>query len=109
MMNPRAFVLVAMLFVTAVVSAEAARGDEILFNNGDRVTGHVTNVSGGKITIEGTVFGTVTVDAAAVKSIDQPTTAPTTAPATQPATQPTTQPATQPTTSPTTAPTTSPT
>src|SRR5215218_1591687 len=98
------FVLVLILLLPAARS----RADEITFNNGDRVSGKITKVADGRITIEGTVFGTVTVDAAAVKSIDQPTTAPSTSPTTAPTTAPSSRPATRPATQPATRPTTRP-
>ena len=54
--------------------ATAARGDEILFLNGDRLTGTIVSAADGKLTIQSAVAGTVTVDLAAVKtfSTDKP-------------------------------------
>lgn len=85
----------------AAGGAGSAWADEVVFRNGDRVTGSATRADG-KVTIEGTVFGTVTVSESEVLSITpaatagKPASAPTTATAiatTQPAT-PTSAPAT---------------
>lgn len=42
--------------------------DEVLFTNGDKLTGKVKTVEAGKITIENTVAGTVTVDLSTVRT-----------------------------------------
>lgn len=42
--------------------------DEVLFNNGDRLTGKITSAAGGKLTLETAVAGKVTVDLANVKT-----------------------------------------
>jgi putative salt-induced outer membrane protein len=89
--------------------------DEVILHNGDRVTGVVTNIADGKITIEQTKFGTISASLSDVKSFTaaekilatppaaatqganaHAATQPATSPATQATSQPTTQPATQP-------------
>ncbi|MEA2708227.1 MAG: hypothetical protein QOF78_828 [Phycisphaerales bacterium] len=72
--------------------AVAARADEVILHNGDRVTGVVTGIADGKITIAETKFGTITAKLSDVKSF---TSTRFSGPATtQPATsQPTSQPA----------------
>jgi putative salt-induced outer membrane protein YdiY len=92
-----------MALLVLLAAAGAARADEVVFRNGDRVSGGVTRKDG-KITITGTIFGTVTADQSEVASIiptTRPattTTSPTaTAPATL-ATAPTTKAATRPAT-----------
>ena len=52
----------------------AALGDEVVFKNGDRLTGKIVSADGGKLVIETTVAGKVTVDLANVKtfSTDSP-------------------------------------
>lgn len=52
----------------AGATAAAASADEVLFTDGDRVSGTVTRVGGGTITIETTRFGAVTADLRQVKS-----------------------------------------
>jgi putative salt-induced outer membrane protein YdiY len=59
-----AVLIVAMLSVTAGV----APADEVVFKDGDRVSGTVTRVGDGKITIETARFGTVSADLKDVKS-----------------------------------------
>jgi putative salt-induced outer membrane protein YdiY len=46
----------------------AARADEVLFNNGDRLTGTVLSAEGGKLKIKTKVAGEVTVDLKDVKT-----------------------------------------
>jgi putative salt-induced outer membrane protein YdiY len=101
------------LFVSGLLllCCAMARADEVVFTNGSRITGKITRVADGKITIENTVFGMVTADLKDVKSMTPavtPVAAPAIMPATAPATMPATLPATLPTTSPATHPTTGP-
>jgi putative salt-induced outer membrane protein YdiY len=60
------------LSVAAVVAlagvAAPARADEVVFKNGDRVTGTVTEVAGGKLKIAGTLAGDVEVPLADVRT-----------------------------------------
>ncbi|MGB7157078.1 MAG: hypothetical protein WBD40_03365 [Tepidisphaeraceae bacterium] len=44
------------------------RADEILFKNGDKLTGKIVSADAGKLVIETAVAGTVTVDMANVKT-----------------------------------------
>jgi putative salt-induced outer membrane protein YdiY len=92
----RCILVVSLVTLFASAAAAAARADEVIFNDGDRVTGTVTKVGGGKITIEGTKFGTVTADVKDVRSFTGPLAAATQA--TQPTTLATTAPTTRPTT-----------
>lgn len=70
MMSWRAWVCAAAI----AVGVAGASADEVLFNNGDRLTGKVVSVEGGKLKIKTTVAGEVTVDLANVKtfSTDEP-------------------------------------
>src|SRR5437016_5972143 len=43
-------------------SIAPASADEVIFKNGDRLTGTIKSVSGGKLTIDSKVAGTVSVD-----------------------------------------------
>jgi hypothetical protein len=63
-MNPRA-AFIAFLLVTSVFSA--ARADELLLKNGDRLTGDLT-YDGSKLSIENKVTGKVSVDLKDVKT-----------------------------------------
>ena len=59
------------LVVTVVVSAclaATAGADEIIFLNGDRLTGTIVGAADGKLTVQSDVAGTVTVDLAKVKT-----------------------------------------
>ena len=56
----------AALFTIAL--ARVAAADEILFTNGDRLTGKILSGAGGKLTVKTDVVGTVTVDMARVKT-----------------------------------------
>lgn len=88
--------------------------DEVILHNGDRVTGVVTSIADGKITIEKTKFGTISASLADVKSFTggekivsaQATTNPTTQATTQAATKPASQPSTQASTQPASQPAT---
>jgi len=59
------FLLAAIVFF---ISA-AALGDTVALRNGDRITGTVTGLKDGKLSIEGTAFGDVSVDFSEVDSI----------------------------------------
>jgi putative salt-induced outer membrane protein YdiY len=50
------------------IGASAARADEILFNNGDRLTGTIVSAEAGKMTIKTAVAGKVEVDLKDVKT-----------------------------------------
>jgi putative salt-induced outer membrane protein YdiY len=104
----------AIVLLLLALPLTAARGDEVILHNGDRVTGVVTGIADGKITIEQTKFGTISASLSDVKSVvqapatqpaatTQATTAPSKQASTQPTTKPTTQAASQPSTQPTTA------
>src|SRR4051812_29454999 len=95
---------IALVLALIFFAPAAARADEVIFNNGDRVVGKITRIENGRITIENTVFGTVTADLKDVKSTMPPGPSTTTAPSTAPTTLPTTAPSTWPATSPTTLP-----
>ena len=104
-----------LLSLLVLAAADAARADEVVLTNGDRVTGVVTGIADGKITIAQTKFGTISVSLSDVKSVTpasatQPaaTTQAATQPATQPASQPSTMPTTQPSSHPTSLPTSQP-
>jgi len=110
----RSFFFAILLSLLALGPA-IARADEVVLTNGDRVTGVVTGIADGKITISQTRFGTISASLSDVKSITpasatqpaattQATTQPTTNPTSQPSTQPTTQPTSQPATTTASAP-----
>jgi putative salt-induced outer membrane protein len=60
----RRSILAAVLLAAPCVSV-SAWGDEVIFNNGDKVTG---TIDAGKMTIKGTVAGDITVDMSNVKT-----------------------------------------
>ena len=64
--------LLSPCFVLASVAP--ALGDEVLFLNGDRLTGTILKATGGKLTIKTEGAGEVTVDLSKVKtfSTDEP-------------------------------------
>lgn len=64
---------IAALIVLSVLSSPVIAG-EIVFKNGDRLTGKIVSAEGGKLTIESAVAGTVIVDMANVQtfSTDEP-------------------------------------
>lgn len=84
--------MLRLLLLVSVLGcfARISLADEVMFKNGDRVSGSVT-ISEGRITIHHSVFGTVSADANDVKSVSttQPTLA-TTAPTSAPTSNPTT-------------------
>lgn len=51
----------ALLTVLAMASVTTLRADEVLFKSGDRLTGTVKSVEGGKMTFESKVAGTLTL------------------------------------------------
>lgn len=62
------FVLSAWLVVSGLMPLGIARADEILFTNGDRLTGTITRAVGGKMTIKTEAAGAVTVDMSKVQT-----------------------------------------
>ena len=48
--------------ILAAAAAAPAVADEVDFKNGDKLTGKIENMEGGKLTIVSTVAGKVTVD-----------------------------------------------
>ena len=54
--------------VALAAACAAARADEVVFNNGDRLSGKIVSADGGKLVIETTVAGKVTVDLSNVKT-----------------------------------------
>lgn len=50
------------LGLVVMIAASAARADEVIFKNGDRLTGTITSVDGGKLKIKSKVAGDVSVD-----------------------------------------------
>lgn len=64
----------AALFVCALATATTTYGDEVLFKNGDRLTGTIVTADGGKLTIKTAVAGEVKVDLKDVQTFrtDQP-------------------------------------
>ena len=117
----RDFFAIVLLALTLPAAATAARGDEVILHNGDRVSGVVREIKDGRVTIEQTKFGTISASLSDVKTINpSPATQPagpttqaadvtaqaTTQPATQASTKPATQASTQPSTRPASQPTT---
>jgi hypothetical protein len=59
----------AILAAFVVLSLSVSlRADEVIFNNGDKLTGTVKSVAGGKLTIKTDVAGEVSVDLKDVKT-----------------------------------------
>ena len=58
---------IAAVIVMLALST-SLRADEVIFNNGDRLTGTITSVAGGKLTIKTDVAGEVSVDMKDVKT-----------------------------------------
>jgi putative salt-induced outer membrane protein YdiY len=52
----------------ALLTGTAARADEVLFNNGDRISGKVLSVEDGKMTIDSKLAGEIKVDMKDVKT-----------------------------------------
>jgi putative salt-induced outer membrane protein YdiY len=63
----------ALLVLVPMITA-SLRADEVIFNNGDRLTGKVLSADGGKLKVKSDVAGEVTVDMKDVKtfSTDEP-------------------------------------
>ena len=57
-----------LAFVALGAACAAARADEVVFNNGDRLSGKIVSADGGKLVIETRVAGKVTVDLSNVKT-----------------------------------------
>ena len=70
------FVICAAALALAAIPAAPLRADEILFNNGDRLTGKILSAEGGKLKIKTSVAGEVTVEMKDVKTFttDEPIT-----------------------------------
>jgi putative salt-induced outer membrane protein YdiY len=73
-MTGRSLRLLACALTLSLVVAGRAAADEILFLNGDRLSGKIVSADGGKLTIKSETAGEVTVDLAKVKtfSTDEP-------------------------------------
>ena len=56
-----------MIIALLVTGVRPARADEVLFNNGDRLSGTVLSVEGGKMKLKTAVAGEITVDLKDVK------------------------------------------
>src|ERR1044071_75747 len=69
------FILAGAIALSLMITV-SVRGDEIVFKNGDHVTGKITKADSGKITITSPVAGTITASMSDVKtfSIDEPAT-----------------------------------
>jgi len=59
---------IVLAFALIAGSSISSRGDEVLFKNGDRITGKVVSVAEGKMIIDSKLAGTITVDMAEVKT-----------------------------------------
>jgi putative salt-induced outer membrane protein YdiY len=59
---------VVALAVVGAVSATPARADEIVFKNGDRLTGTIVSADGGKLKFKTSATGEITVDLSTVAS-----------------------------------------
>ena len=57
-----------LAFVAFAAACAVVRADEVVFNNGDRLSGKIVSADGGKLVIETTVAGKVTVDLSNVKT-----------------------------------------
>jgi putative salt-induced outer membrane protein YdiY len=64
----------AALFCALFTASAATRADEVLFKNGDRLTGTIVTAEGGKLTIKTAVAGEIKVDLKDVQTFrtDQP-------------------------------------
>jgi len=67
---------VMILLVSLLVFAQSSYGDEIHFKNGDRLTGKIVRLVGGKLVITSDVAGEVTVDLSNIQTLssDEPIT-----------------------------------
>jgi putative salt-induced outer membrane protein YdiY len=73
-MTVRSLRMLTCALAVSLLFAGRAAADEILFLNGDRLTGKITSADGGKLVIKTDTAGEVTVDLAKVKtfSTDEP-------------------------------------
>ena len=71
---PRKALLFSIAVAAAIVLPDRLEADEVIFTNGDKLTGTITTLSEGKLTISGTVVGDVTTDLSNVRtfSTDKP-------------------------------------
>ena len=71
---PRMTLALLPMLILVLSPADPARGDEVLFLNGDRLSGKILKAAGGKLTIKTEGAGEVSVDMAKVKtfSTDSP-------------------------------------
>src|ERR1700679_989288 len=60
--------LAALLLCAGGIGAIPAAADEIVLNNGDRITGTIDSADGGKLMITSPIIGKVTVDFSNVKT-----------------------------------------
>src|SRR4030095_16356617 len=74
MMRIRPLQILTCVLAVSLALADRAAADEILFLNGDRLTGKIVSAEGGKLVIKTESAGDVTVDLAKVKtfSTDEP-------------------------------------
>lgn len=63
----RNFILVVVIFVVGF--SVVVLGDEVYLKNGDRITGKVKELSGGKLVFESALAGTLTMDAGDIETI----------------------------------------
>ena len=61
----RVGILVFVIFCSVNIFA-----DQIIFNNGDRITGEIQKLTDGKLVIESDVAGTITIDVSKVKNLE---------------------------------------
>jgi putative salt-induced outer membrane protein YdiY len=59
----------ALLFTAAVVLSGTAAADVVILKNGDRITGTVERIRGGKVEIDTPYAGAVSIDAEAIESV----------------------------------------
>jgi putative salt-induced outer membrane protein YdiY len=59
---------ITLMLTFALTASSSLFADEILFNNGDRLTGKIVSVEGGKMTIDSKIGGTLQVDIKDVKT-----------------------------------------
>src|SRR4051794_14423550 len=68
-MPPKAALSFWFIVTLSLACATPLRGDEVVFNNGDKLTGTITTMAVGQLTITGTVVGEVTPDLSNVKPL----------------------------------------
>src|SRR5439155_22321131 len=54
--------IVLIVLIVLIAAATPIRADEVIFNNGDKLTGKVLSADGGKLKIKSDVAGEVSVD-----------------------------------------------